>query len=580
MPGAKRKKMKRAYSYIRFSRAHQIEGDSLRRQTQETEKYCKRHNLTLDDSLKLKDFGVSAYEGKNVKHGALGRFIAACESGTVPRGSALILESLDRLSRQTPRKTVRLLTELMDDYGIEIHLTQIGKIFRPESEDGVDLIFAVALAMRANDESRTKSKRLKEAFAEKRRKAAEGSDFVSKALPWWLSWDKDGKIKCDDDRKKVLLQVFHDVAGGKSPLQVARDLNKEGTPTWRFKGRLKDKDDKPYGPPIPSKYWSDNRIRMTILSDAPMGTIQSTRKTKVAGRKWQIEKYYPQIVDPDLVAKARATIKENRKKQSGRLPTENTIPNILKSILRYRKHWCRFSVHRTRIGTWNGYYEAVDNNRRMPWCIAASQLEPILITSIADLKLENLKPPSTGNPQTAILRAEAKTLENTLANITLAVEAGSTTMIPRLVEVEKALAETKEQLATAEASDGTKIAPQTITHLKGYTIEDLKCPERRTEIAVALRQLISVIQIGSDLHDFAPAPGEPILTLEDNDTIWEDELADPTGSRGKKPLAMHVKFHGGGEMAIQRGTVDSPNFILVTRIFRNGDEVVAPDSAN
>lgn len=554
----KKKPMKRAYSYIRFSRAHQIEGDSLRRQTSTTAEYCKRHNLTLDDSLNLKDLGVSAFKGRNVEKGALGRFIAACQGGLVPRGSALILESLDRLSRQSPRKTINLLTQLLD-LGIEIHLTQAGKIFKPEDECGVELIIAIAMAMRAYEESETKSKRLKEAFAQKRKLAAEGKAHVSKSLPWWLTWNDEGTaIICPDDRREILERIFREVLGGKSPLEVARTLNAEGKPTWRPK----------------TKSWLDNRVRDTINSDAAIGTIGATPKTKVQGRKWEIARYYPAVIDPDTAAKARAILKGNRKTKSGPKADESSIPNLLKGILRYQTLWCRFSVHRTRIGTWNGYYEAVDDNRRMPWTIAANQLEPILLISIADLTPDHVKPPTAGNAETAILRAQTKDLESTLANITMAVEAGSTTMITRLVEIEKELAAARELLAAADAADNVAVDVTAMHQLAGYDPVDLKYPDRRVEIASSIRRLVSRVQVGSNLDDLATTPGQDILTLEDGDTILEDLREDPTGSRGKRPLAIHIKFHGGGEMAIQRGTEDAPDCIRITRIFRQGEPVI------
>jgi len=47
-----------AYSYIRFSSLEQAKGDSYRRQLERTEKYCKEHNLVLNDT-RYADLGVS-----------------------------------------------------------------------------------------------------------------------------------------------------------------------------------------------------------------------------------------------------------------------------------------------------------------------------------------------------------------------------------------------------------------------------------------------------------------------------------------------------------------------------------------
>ena len=60
-----------AYSYIRMSTNLQIKGDSLRRQTELSEKYATDNNLELVKDFRLQDIGVSAFKGANVEKGAL-----------------------------------------------------------------------------------------------------------------------------------------------------------------------------------------------------------------------------------------------------------------------------------------------------------------------------------------------------------------------------------------------------------------------------------------------------------------------------------------------------------------------------
>lgn len=55
-----------AYSYIRFSTAEQAKGDSLRRQMERTQEYLSGKDLILDESLTMKDLGVSAFKGVGV----------------------------------------------------------------------------------------------------------------------------------------------------------------------------------------------------------------------------------------------------------------------------------------------------------------------------------------------------------------------------------------------------------------------------------------------------------------------------------------------------------------------------------
>lgn len=76
-----------AYSYVRMSTDAQLKGDSLRRQTELSQRYADSHGLKLVEEAKLHDIGVSAFKGDNVATGALGKFLGALNSGQVPRGS-------------------------------------------------------------------------------------------------------------------------------------------------------------------------------------------------------------------------------------------------------------------------------------------------------------------------------------------------------------------------------------------------------------------------------------------------------------------------------------------------------------
>ena len=104
----------KAYSYIRFSTPEQANGDSFRRQTELSNRYAEDHGLNLDTSLSLCDFGVSGFTGENRSKGALALFLKAVETGRVPAGSFLLVESLDRLSRDTMSERMSLFIGLIN----------------------------------------------------------------------------------------------------------------------------------------------------------------------------------------------------------------------------------------------------------------------------------------------------------------------------------------------------------------------------------------------------------------------------------------------------------------------------------
>src|SRR5262245_48878217 len=105
-----------AYSYVRFSSPKQAEGDSLRRQTEAAADWCRRNDAVLDESTTLHDLGKSAYTGahrQNPDRHALAAFLKLVEDGRVPRGSFLVIENLDRLSREHVQPALLLALNLL-----------------------------------------------------------------------------------------------------------------------------------------------------------------------------------------------------------------------------------------------------------------------------------------------------------------------------------------------------------------------------------------------------------------------------------------------------------------------------------
>src|ERR1700728_3820403 len=104
--------MPKAYSYVRWSTPEQARGGTLERQLKLSREYAARNNLELDESYI--DPGVSAYRGKNRFEGALANFTKHVESGRIPKGSCLLVESLDRLSRDKVLKALSLFISIIE----------------------------------------------------------------------------------------------------------------------------------------------------------------------------------------------------------------------------------------------------------------------------------------------------------------------------------------------------------------------------------------------------------------------------------------------------------------------------------
>jgi DNA invertase Pin-like site-specific DNA recombinase len=142
----------------------------------------------------LQDIGISAFRGANAADGVLGWFLEVAKAGKIP-GSFLLVESLDRLSRQEPRKSLRIFLDIIDA-GINIvtlmdnHVYNAEKIDRP---DGVmELFGSIMIMARANEESNTKRDRVANAWDNKRRNAA--TKPLTSICPGWLNTSKDKKV--------------------------------------------------------------------------------------------------------------------------------------------------------------------------------------------------------------------------------------------------------------------------------------------------------------------------------------------------------------------------------------------------
>jgi len=151
----------------------QLKGDSLRRQLEASKNYALQNNLELVESIDgipLKDIGVSAFKGENIKKGALSLFLNLLEEQRIESNSILLIESLDRLSRETITNAFTQFISILNS-GIEIVTLLDGQTYTKEKIDKEpsSLYISLAVMFRANSESDIKSKRLHASWDVKQR---------------------------------------------------------------------------------------------------------------------------------------------------------------------------------------------------------------------------------------------------------------------------------------------------------------------------------------------------------------------------------------------------------------------------
>ena len=224
---------KRALSYIRMSTEIQLKGHSLERQLALTKAYAKEKDFELVEDLR--DLGLSAYRGKHTEKGQLGEFIKGIRDGTVDKNCVLLVENLDRLSRQNPMKAFNQFSEIIE-YGIEIHTISDRQIYTSESlrQNSGQLFLSLGQMLRANSESEEKSKRLKSKWKSKRDNL--DKRIYTSICPAWLepNEDKTG-FKEIPERVKTVKKIFDLYTDeGLGAFSIARYLNKHIADYPRF----------------------------------------------------------------------------------------------------------------------------------------------------------------------------------------------------------------------------------------------------------------------------------------------------------------------------------------------------------
>ena len=341
----------RAYSYIRFSTPEQARGDSLRRQTEKAASWCAERGIELDDTLH--DLGVSAFHGTNRTTGALRSFLQMVEEGRIERGSYLIVESLDRISRETVMDAATRLFALIRA-GIIVVTLSDGQEYSEDRlrSDWTPLVFSLIVMARAHEESRIKAERVGEAWKQKKATARAAKAPITKRCPEWL-YIENGEFRIDEGRASIIVGIFEATIQGFGRRMIARRLNELGIHPFRGKNG-----------------WQTSSIAKVISSKAVLGEYQphsgrhGARNRQPDGEA--ISDYYPAIIDEPTYWQAQAAVGTRRHGSAGRIGTAGA--HILKGLAKCSE--CCGTMHVVNKGRTpkGGVYFVCDNAKRKMGC--------------------------------------------------------------------------------------------------------------------------------------------------------------------------------------------------------------------
>lgn len=527
-----------AYSYIRISRAEQARGDGIRRQLAAAQKWADAHGLVIDKSLR--DIGVSAFRGKNKEEGALAAFLHLVKEGQIERGSYLLVESVDRLSREAVIDALPDFVAVLKA-GIFIVTLIDGKVFSAAElrKDWTPLIVSLALMARAHEESATKLYRTTKSWDEKRKRA--GSEIMTSRVPAWLEV-RAGKIREKDKRGDIVRDIFKWTLEGDGRRTIVARLN----------DRLKVPSFK-HGRPD----WHSSYIAKLLRNRAVIGEFQPFKLDERGIRRpfgLPVPNYYPVTVpEADFLRVGRAL--DDRRKAPGR--RGEGIPNLFTGLAKCASCGSSMGLENKGPPPKGARYFVCSNARRRAGCENFKRwrletVEDAVMSRLWHADLERVLPKAPDAPandieETLTNRIEADKLAS--KRILKLVEQGHQMAVDRFIELSAAIEEAQRELTNFRRQSLLERSEPPIKSRIALLLElrrnmAVAEGEARTKLR---RQIADMLRLNLESVRFAdnrvvtrykdarakfglrrvPAPGKPLSPLE---IVAIDERPVPCGA--------------------------------------------------
>lgn len=540
----------KAYTYIRLSSLPQAFGDGERRQLLAAEEFAKRHGLVIDETLH--DIGVSAYRSGNARTGALGNFLKLVQDGVIGRGSMIIVESLDRLTRDNARNALELLLEL-SKADIKIGITGQNMILDGLSYSVLWPVFADL--MRSNSESEHKSIRSKANWQMKREKARLKGVPVTSQCPLWLEVRK-GKFHVLEDRAQIVRRIFEMYVANVGRGVIARTLKAEGIAAWNKRKPI----------------WHQSYIQKLLHNRAVVGVYLPEIKTE-EGPTWTVSilKYYPPIISQELFDHAQDVATMRTKKQAGRkgkrfsnlfqkLATCSSCGGPMRFLDRTRdktrkdgvRPWARYLVCGRALEGQECNNKQYYNYLFLENFVLSGALSDIDVVAASGIHRETAKKQAenvdTLKVQLTNVDASIKKTVKVLDNVELS---GLEELTQALAGYEKKRKELREKLAVAraEVAEARQAAEDSLRfqHLRelerqayadtlnGINMSDEAVYARRVRIAMEMRSVIEQVACEAEHKVTIKARGGTVYELDGRD--WTCITIGPKGPSGKQSVA-------------------------------------------
>jgi hypothetical protein len=370
-----------------------------------------------------------------------------CKEGRIEAGTVLVIEAWDRLSRERPDKTIKLLSKLLEA-GLSIGVCRLDDIFT-EEDFGTHKFTTLAVFIQlAHQESKQKSERVAASWQRRRELARSEGRMMTTTLPAWLEC-KAEEVRPIPERAAVVKRIF-DLAGrGYGHTRIVKALTEEGIRPFG-EHRISEGRKRSHF----SGRWTRQYVD-EILSDKRATGFFQPRTIDGNPEGPPIPDYLPAIVSESEFLLARAGAAKRRTKNG---PRQRKYLNLFAGLLVHARDGGGFILHNKGTGARVELLlvnatgrEGLSRNYTFPY----ASFEKAILRRLREVKPEEIAPvASTSEPnRVEVLKAKLANVAQEIEGLTEDLRQGySPALTAVLREKEAQQKSIKEELEREQAA--------------------------------------------------------------------------------------------------------------------------------
>ena len=454
------------YVYKRISTKEQLTGTGLEQQCDEATIDHVKQKFNLSNIIELESgIGLSGYHGKHLQEGeALRVFIDQCKGGVIPKGSILLIYSLDRISRMTGLTAITDVYAPIVQNGVRIYTKAESQIF---DDSDMSQLMATLLFQRSHNESKTKADRVNNAIlagvnrylttGERTPKLTKSPFWIDNTTMTFNQWEESARyaVACrlNGDGYKVISSKLMELYPRKSERKDSKSLsfwevNKIvkvfgnidmllGHKVVTFKRPTTEKDK-----PSTTIFEFGSKV-VTITKEKVEGKYKDiTRET------YTLKTYYPTLITPQDALKLS-------NKPTGRAPSKPS--NILRSLNKPVCGDCGYPIGFMEKTLNNFQYYCSGSLKGKSECkrnyVSTDFIDKWVLLSITAIAHLHTTTEDTTDNQLTTLKLEQEAIKNQLNELTEAYnKSKSPTLLGFIVDAENALQKVLEAIDKLESN--------------------------------------------------------------------------------------------------------------------------------